>query len=172
MQYVDTIAVVGHHLGDAAHLPLDTAVPVDFLFHCTFGLIFPLVLVPYGGIYEAMEKTNMKYSRRSMIGSLAALSGMAALPMPAWATGKMSDHGGGAVRKGINELSGAKIDLHIAEGGFATERAPRPRDCGQWQLTWTTDPNEGGRRYPALGAQYAERRQFDPLAWPVAAVPV
>jgi CopA family copper-resistance protein len=120
MQYVDTIAVVGNHLGDAAHLSLDTAEPVDFLIHCTFGHNFPLVLVPYGGIYEPMEKTNMKYSRRSMIGSLAALSGLAALPMPAWATGKMNGHGGGAVRKGINELSGAKIDLHIAEGSFST----------------------------------------------------
>ena len=120
MQYVDTIAVIGYHLGDAAHLSLDAAEPVDFLIHCTFGHIFPLVLVPYGGIYEPMEKTNMKYSRRSMIGSLAALSGMAALPMPAWATGKMDGHGGGPVRKGISELSGAKIDLHIAEGSFST----------------------------------------------------
>ncbi|AMO73382.1 copper-binding protein [Sphingorhabdus sp. M41] len=51
-----------------------------------------------------------------MIGSLAALSGLAALPMPAWSMGKM----GGPVRKGIHELSGAKIDLHIADGRFAT----------------------------------------------------
>ncbi|CAO1654301.1 Copper-resistance protein, CopA family [Parasphingorhabdus sp. NYA22] len=116
MQYVDTIAVVGHHLRDAAHLSLDAAKPVDFLIHCTFGHIFPLVLVPYGGIYEAMQKTNMKYSRRTMIGSLAALSGLAALPMPAWSMGKM----GGPVRKGIHELSGANIDLHIADGSFAT----------------------------------------------------
>ncbi len=120
VQYVDTIAVVGHHLGDAANLSFDAAKPVDFLIDCTFGHIFPLVLVPYGGIYEPMQKTNMKFSRRSMIGSLAALSGLAALPMPAWATGKMSGHGGGPVRKGINELSGANIDLHIANGSFAT----------------------------------------------------
>ncbi|WP_373491369.1 copper resistance system multicopper oxidase [Parasphingorhabdus sp.] len=58
----------------------------------------------------------MKYSRRTMIGSLAALSGLAALPMPAWAMGKM----GGPVRKGMDELSGAKIDLHIATGRFTT----------------------------------------------------
>ena len=51
-----------------------------------------------------------------MITSLAALSGAAALPMPAWSMGKM----GGPVRKGIHELSGAKIDLHIADGRFAT----------------------------------------------------
>ncbi|WP_417591656.1 copper resistance system multicopper oxidase [Parasphingorhabdus sp.] len=62
----------------------------------------------------------MKYSRRSMIGSLAALSSLAALPMPAWAMGQMDRRGGGLVRKGINELSGAKIDLHIADGRFAT----------------------------------------------------
>ena len=55
-----------------------------------------------------------------MITSLAALSGAAALPMPAWSMGKMSGHGEGAVRKGINELSGAKVDLHIADGRFAT----------------------------------------------------
>ncbi len=58
----------------------------------------------------------MKYSRRTMIGSLAALSGAVALPMPAWAMGKM----GGIVRKGMDELSGARIDLHIATGSFAT----------------------------------------------------
>ena len=120
MQYVDTIAVVGHHLGDTAHLSLDAAKPVDFLIHCTFGHDIPLVLVPHGGICQLMQKTNMKYSRRSMIRSLAALSGLAALPMPAWATGKMGGHGGGLVRKGINELSGANIDLHIADGSFAT----------------------------------------------------
>ncbi|MEH6662191.1 MAG: copper resistance system multicopper oxidase [Parasphingorhabdus sp.] len=58
----------------------------------------------------------MNYSRRTMIGSLAALSGLAALPMPAWSMGQM----GGPVRKGIHELTGAKIDLHIADGSFAT----------------------------------------------------
>lgn len=120
MQYIDTIAVIGDHLGDATDLPFDTAEPVDFLIYCTFGHVFPLVLVPYGGIYEAMQKSNMNYSRRNIIGSLAALSGLAALPMPAWATGNMGGHKGGPVRKGINELSGAKIDLHIADGSFAT----------------------------------------------------
>lgn len=58
----------------------------------------------------------MNLSRRTMIGSLAALSSAAALPMPAWAMGKM----GGAMRKGIHELSGSKIDLHIGDGSFAT----------------------------------------------------
>ncbi len=116
MQYVDTIAVVCDHLSDPAHLSLDPAEPGDFLIHCTFGHVFPLVLVPYGGIYEAMQKSNMNYSRRTMIGSLAALSGLAALPMPAWSMGKMS----GPASKGIHELSGAKIDLHIADGSFAT----------------------------------------------------
>jgi CopA family copper-resistance protein len=67
-----------------------------------------------------MIKSNASLSRRRMITSLAALSGAAALPMPAWAMGKMGSHDGGAVRKGINELSGAKIDLHIADGRFAT----------------------------------------------------
>jgi CopA family copper-resistance protein len=62
----------------------------------------------------------MNYSRRNMIGSLAALSGLAVLPMPAWATGNMGRHNGGSVRKGIYELSGAQIDLHIGEGNFAT----------------------------------------------------
>ncbi|WP_339693042.1 copper resistance system multicopper oxidase [uncultured Parasphingorhabdus sp.] len=63
-----------------------------------------------------MIKSNLPLSRRSMIGSLAALSGLAALPMPAWSMGQM----GGPVRKGIHELSGAKVDLHIADGSFAT----------------------------------------------------
>lgn len=67
-----------------------------------------------------MIKSNVSLSRRRMITSLAALSGAAALPMPAWSMGKMGGHGEGAVRKGINELSGAKIDLHIADGRFAT----------------------------------------------------
>ena len=62
----------------------------------------------------------MKYSRRSMIGSLAAFSGLAALPMPAWATGRMGAHNNGSVGKGIHELSGAKVDLHIADGRFTT----------------------------------------------------
>lgn len=63
-----------------------------------------------------MIKSNLPLSRRRMIGSLAALSGLAALPMPAWSMGQM----GGPVRKGIHELTGAKIDLHIADGSFAT----------------------------------------------------
>lgn len=67
-----------------------------------------------------MIKSNLPLSRRNMIGSLAALSGLAALPMPAWATGNMGRQGAGAARKGIYELSGAKVDLHIADGSFAT----------------------------------------------------
>ncbi|WP_089131818.1 copper resistance system multicopper oxidase [Sphingorhabdus sp. SMR4y] len=67
-----------------------------------------------------MTKSNLSLSRRRMITSLAALSGAAALPMPAWATGNMGRHGGAAVGKGIHELSGPKIDLHIADGRFAT----------------------------------------------------
>ncbi|WP_417622699.1 copper resistance system multicopper oxidase [Parasphingorhabdus sp.] len=67
-----------------------------------------------------MIKSNISLSRRRMVTSLAALSGTAALPMPAWATGKTGGHGGGHVHKGIHELSGAKIDLHIAEGSFST----------------------------------------------------
>ncbi|VWX58594.1 copper resistance system multicopper oxidase [Sphingorhabdus sp. 109] len=63
-----------------------------------------------------MTKSNLLLSRRRMIGSLAALSSAVALPMPAWSMGQM----GGPVRKGIHELSGAKIDLHIADGRFAT----------------------------------------------------
>jgi len=120
VQDVDAIAVVADHLGDAPHLPLDTAEPVEFLIHCTFGHVFSLVLIPYRGIDEAMRNSKMKYSRRTMIGSLAALSGLAVLPMPAWASGQMSRHKGGSMRKGIHELSGAKIDLHIGEGSFAT----------------------------------------------------
>jgi len=67
-----------------------------------------------------MTKSNLPLSRRRMIGSLAALSSAAALPLPAWATGKMGGQMGGAVRKGIHELSGAQIDLHIADGSFGT----------------------------------------------------
>ncbi|QJB69006.1 copper resistance system multicopper oxidase [Parasphingorhabdus halotolerans] len=62
----------------------------------------------------------MNFSRRAMIGSLAALSSTAALPMPAWAKGRMNHKMGGAMRKGIHELSGSKIDLHIGDGSFAT----------------------------------------------------
>lgn len=67
-----------------------------------------------------MTKASMKLSRRNMIGSLAALSGAAALPMPAWAMGEMGGNSAGLVRKGMDELSGARIDLHIADGRFAT----------------------------------------------------
>ena len=67
-----------------------------------------------------MQKSKMKYSRRTMIGSLAALSGAVTLPLPAWATGSMGKGHGGAVRKGMDQLSGAKIDLHIGEGRFVT----------------------------------------------------
>ena len=75
----------------------------------------------YGGYIDfLMTKSNLPLSRRRMIGSLAALSSAAALPLPAWATGKMGGQMGGAVRKGIHELSGAQIDLHIADGSFAT----------------------------------------------------
>ncbi|MEP1661143.1 MAG: hypothetical protein ABJK67_11280, partial [Anderseniella sp.] len=66
----------------------------------------------------------MQVSRRTMIGSLAALSSAAALPMPAWAVGKMDrkmhGHTGGPLRKGSQQLSGSKIDLHIGDGSFAT----------------------------------------------------
>lgn len=71
-----------------------------------------------------MTNSNIQLNRRALIGSLAALSCAAAMPMPAWAKGKLGhaaggDHGG-PVRKGMDELSGAKIDLHIADGSFTT----------------------------------------------------
>lgn len=66
----------------------------------------------------------MQVSRRKMIGSLAALSSAAALPMPAWAIGDIGRHQGsnmgGTIGKGIHQLSGSKIDLHIGQGGFST----------------------------------------------------
>ncbi|MEH6757836.1 MAG: copper resistance system multicopper oxidase [Parasphingorhabdus sp.] len=62
----------------------------------------------------------MNLSRRHMITSLAALSSAAALPIPAWAMGKMNGEISGSVRKGIDEVSGAEIDLHIAKGNFTT----------------------------------------------------
>ncbi len=62
----------------------------------------------------------MKFSRRQLIGHSALLGAAATLPMPAWATGNMGGKMGGAVRKGIDQVSGAKIDLHIAEGSFST----------------------------------------------------
>ena len=62
----------------------------------------------------------MNFSRRQILGR-SALAGVAAtLPMPLWATGNMGGKMGGAVRKGMDELSGARIDLHIGEGRFAT----------------------------------------------------
>ncbi|MFT5330412.1 MAG: CopA family copper-resistance protein [Parasphingorhabdus sp.] len=66
------------------------------------------------------EKANMNFSRRQILGR-SALAGVAAtLPMPLWATGNMGGKMGGAVRKGMDELSGARVDLHIGEGHFAT----------------------------------------------------
>lgn len=62
----------------------------------------------------------MNFSRRQILGR-SALAGVAAtLPMPLWATGNMGGKMGGAVRKGMDELSGARVDLHIGEGRFAT----------------------------------------------------
>ncbi|MGB5723988.1 MAG: copper resistance system multicopper oxidase [Parasphingorhabdus sp.] len=58
----------------------------------------------------------MKFSRRQLIGHSALLGATTALPMPAWAMGKMDR----IVRKGIDQVSGAKIDLHIADGSFST----------------------------------------------------
>ena len=73
------------------------------------------------GVYDmSKEKANMNFSRRQILGR-SALAGVAAtLPMPLWATGNMGGKMGGAVRKGMDELSGARIDLHIGEGRFAT----------------------------------------------------
>ncbi len=62
----------------------------------------------------------MKFSRRQLIGHSALLGATAVLPMPAWASGNRGGKMGGAVRKGIDQVSGAKIDLHIAEGSFST----------------------------------------------------
>ncbi len=44
----------------------------------------------------------------------------AALPLPAWAMGKMGGKMGGPVRKGMDELSGASIDLHIAHARYSS----------------------------------------------------
>ncbi len=67
-----------------------------------------------------MIKSKQPMSRRHVISSLAAVSSALALPMPAWATGNMGGKMSGLTRKGIHELSGAKIDLHIGDGHFAT----------------------------------------------------
>jgi CopA family copper-resistance protein len=67
-----------------------------------------------------MIKSKPPVSRRHVIGSLAALSSALTLPMPAWARGDMGHKMGGPVRKGMDELSGSRIDLHIANGSFAT----------------------------------------------------
>ena len=58
----------------------------------------------------------MKFSRRQIITHSALLGATAALPVPAWSMGKI----GGAVRKGIDQVSGARIDLHIGNGSFST----------------------------------------------------
>lgn len=63
-----------------------------------------------------MIKSNLAMSRRHMIGSLAALSGMTALSMPAWAMGKMN----APVRNGMDQLSGPDVDLHVGQGLFRT----------------------------------------------------
>src|SRR5690554_2635115 len=62
-----------------------------------------------------MPNPNIPLSRRDMIGSLAALAGASALPMPAWAMGQTE----APVRGGIDDLSGGKIDLHVGGGSFA-----------------------------------------------------
>jgi len=54
--------------------------------------------------------------RRTFIKSMAGLSALAALPMPAWAKGNM-DH---SLRNGMDQLSGPKVQLHIGEGKFST----------------------------------------------------
>ena len=64
-----------------------------------------------------MEKFNISVSRRAMISSLAALSSAAALPMPAWAMGNM----GAAIRKGMDQLSGPQVNLHIGSGAFSAD---------------------------------------------------
>ncbi|MEP2103452.1 MAG: copper resistance system multicopper oxidase [Parasphingorhabdus sp.] len=63
-----------------------------------------------------MIKSNLALSRRKMIGSLAALAGTCALPMPAWSMGKMNER----IRNGMDQLSGPEVDLHIGSGLFKT----------------------------------------------------
>ncbi|WP_164115662.1 copper resistance system multicopper oxidase [Sphingorhabdus sp. Alg239-R122] len=64
--------------------------------------------------------TSPRLTRRQMIGSLAALSAASGLAMPAWAKGQMrgAKHHG-AIRKGMDELSGPEVHLHIGEGRFS-----------------------------------------------------
>ncbi len=62
------------------------------------------------------KKTPLSLDRRSLITSAMSLSALAALPMPAWAAGKM----GGNIRNGMDELAGPEINLHIGSGMFKT----------------------------------------------------
>ncbi len=64
-----------------------------------------------------MNKGKHSISRRQMIGSLAALSAMSGLSMPAWSKGRMNR--GGALKKGFDALSGPDVHLHIGEGHFS-----------------------------------------------------
>ena len=62
------------------------------------------------------KKTPLSLDRRSLITSAMSLSALAALPMPAWAAGKL----GGNIRAGMDELAGPDINLHIGSGMFET----------------------------------------------------
>ncbi|MEW4466211.1 copper resistance system multicopper oxidase [Parasphingorhabdus sp. JC815] len=63
-----------------------------------------------------MKNSYDSLSRRNVISSMAALAGAASLPVPAWAKGQLT----APVRQGIDEVSGAKIDLHIGKGQFTS----------------------------------------------------
>ncbi|MEE9434856.1 MAG: copper resistance system multicopper oxidase [Sphingorhabdus sp.] len=62
------------------------------------------------------KQTLFSLNRRSVITSAMSLSALAALPMPAWAAGKM----GANIRNGMDELAGPEINLHIGSGMFKT----------------------------------------------------
>lgn len=55
-------------------------------------------------------------SRRTFAQSLAGVAALASMPMPAWAMGNMS----GALRNGMDAVSGPNVHLHIAGGMFRT----------------------------------------------------
>lgn len=65
---------------------------------------------------ESINNASFDPNKRTLLQSLVGLSTLVSLPMPAWAMGKM----GGTLGRGMNEVSGPNVHLHIAGGMFKT----------------------------------------------------
>lgn len=121
VQNVDAIAIIGNHLGDTAHLPLDPFQSVHFIFAgLSHAPYFPL-LYPTGVLYCRVMASDQDIpklrplSRRALIRTMGAGAALGA--MPAWAQGRSIGSADAAqIRVGFDELSGDTIDLSVAAG--------------------------------------------------------